>query len=542
MVKKTCFNLFIIFFTILILLPQQVQAVAVNLPIYFPDLKDRKETIEYVKSFSEKYEPASDEESGATIKVKVFKEGENEFYIGSNKEKVKFDVVDGSVLFDDEDLEVGATWKIWLDINYMEGLNNGENNQGIMVVSSYDEDKQFDPGGKTVSEAFKEGAKDPIEKLTKFGKNFVHNPSETLVTLGLDIIKTVFGDFPQFLINMVVTSSDGTFSDWKLEYTYNRLKKDGDDGNRNKYTKVGEYTEGEKSDWQKIAKDIKKDESSDANEESNNMNSIDNENSSDGDDSDEEEGGEFSEKTEIPVIKADLYNIAMGHIPAIDTNFLTGNKTHSKDSVWSILRNAAAAIIHIAIYIAAVILVISLIFTGIQIVRFSFTDPITEAEYKEKLASFATSIATLIGSVLIMAICIFGSNEFFAIIQRNNNTYELPIRVNVESAGYSFSTTMAGYAEYMAGIEDVDNTSDKAYYTFSYILLVWLNVIAVIFMVFRMLILLVLSIIGPISAVLSIFNIGGPIKFRNWVIMYAVLSGVQIIMALGCMIELKMSF
>ena len=108
------------------LIPTKVMAIAVNLPIYFPDLKDRKETIKYVKSFSEEYQEAKDAESGAKIKVKVFKEGKGEYYIGNDKEKVKFDLKDGTELFDEGDMDVGSTWKVWLDITYMEGLNNGK--------------------------------------------------------------------------------------------------------------------------------------------------------------------------------------------------------------------------------------------------------------------------------------------------------------------------------------------------------------------------------------------------------------------------------
>ena len=512
--KKFLFNMFVITVIILCLIPTRVLAVAVNLPIYFPNLKDRKETIEYVKSISEEYQEGNDPKSGAKIKVKVFKEGKGEYYIGNDNEKVKIDLNDGTELFDEGDMEVGSTWKVWLDITYMEGLNNGENSQGINVVSSYTEDGVFD-NGPTTGEAIKEGVKEPIKKLKTFAEKLEHNFGGTLTTLGLDIVKILFGDLPQSFFNMIVTSSNRSFSDWKLKYSYDRLVKDGSDGELNKYTQVSEYSEGSKADWQVAVKDIKKDES---------------------------DFESFSEDTDIIIIKADLYNIAMGHIPMLDTNFLTGTKDHEPDSTWVKLRNIATGIMHIAIYVASAILIVTLVFTGIQIIRFSFTDPILEWEYKEKLKSFAISVATLIGTVTFMSLCIFGTNEAFSLIEKNNDTYELPIRVNVESAGYSFSTTMAGYAGYMAGMQNVDKSAEKAFYTFSYIVLVWLNIIAIVVMIIRMLILLILSAVGPISAALNVFDIEGPIKFRNWIFMYLALSLVQVIMALGCAVELHMKF
>lgn len=61
----------------------------------------------------------------------------------------------------------------------------------------------------------------------------------------------------------------------------------------------------------------------------------------------------FAEDTKIPVMTGDLYNVAVGHIDFLDVNFLTGNKDHDEGSPWMILRNFAAGLIHISIYIAS---------------------------------------------------------------------------------------------------------------------------------------------------------------------------------------------
>ena len=518
--KYKKYFLIIIFIIILLFIPTFVNAASrlANLNVFLPKLSTREEVKNKVKDFATDYY-ASDDEEKACIKTPVFKK-DGEYYIGKSSNYIKLEgLSDPDMIFDYDE---GDSWNVWMDIFYAEGEYNGENSQAITISIIYEDDGSFDPEKDTsidVAKHLVEGGvkkiKETVEKAITFVEKCSHNLAGTLMTLILDIIKTIFGDMPQFFINMIVTATDGSFKDWQLVYTSDELKKNGDNGNVNKYINIGEYSKGNKADWQVAVEDVEKD-------------------------GDKFES--FDSETEIPVIKADLYNVAMGHISALDTNFLTGNENHPDGSAWSILRNIAAEIIHMAIYIAATILVVTLIFTGIQIVRFSFTDPVTEKEYQERLQNFAMSVATLIGSVAIMALCIFGSNEFFSLIQRNNDTYELPIRVNVENAGYSFSTTFAGYTGYMASSQNVDKTSTKAFYTFCYIGFVALNVITIAIMVIRMLILLVLSVIGPISAALSVFDIQGPMNFRNWVVLYVIISAVQILMAVGCMVTLKMEF
>ena len=227
----------------------------------------------------------------------------------------------------------------------------------------------------------------------------------------------------------------------------------------------------------------------------------------------------------------DLYNIAIGHVSFLDVNILTGNKDHDEDSPWMLMRNFAATLIHISIYIASAVLLATLIIFGIQIVKNSFSNPEGEAEYKKKLEMFSRSVAMLIGSVLIMGLCIFGSKTFFNSVEQRENT-ELPIRVNVESAGYSFSTTAAGYARYMAGIEDVDEWVEKGLHTLTFIVLAWVNLILIIFMIVRMFALWILSMLGPITAALHILNIEFGMSFRRWAGLYISLSFVQVFLSI----------
>ena len=313
----------------------------------------------------------------------------------------------------------------------------------------------------------------------------------------------IFGDFPQFVINMIQTDADGTLSNWQLMYTKEELTADGEDGGVNKYTQISDYTEGQGKECQEVI-DLKKEDSSDE---------------------------RFDTETEIPVIISDMYNMAVGHIDFLDVNFLTTNGKHKADSKWMKLRNIAALFIHISIYLASAILVITLVINGIQIVLTNFRNPEEEAEHKERLERFGTSVAMLVGTVVIMSLCIYSSEAFFDSIEQTK-TEELPIRVNVEAAGYSFSTTPTGYVRYMAGIKDVNEYFEKGIFVVTYIVLVWVNVVITGIMLLRMIGLWGLSIAGPITAVLSIFNIEGPVNFNRWVSLYVRLSFIQVLLAI----------
>lgn len=353
------------------------------------------------------------------------------------------------------------------------------------------------------SQAATEPIKKALNAVTTFADNYKKNKIGTLLCYFFDFIKMTLGDFPQFVINMIQTESDGTLSNWQLMYTKEELTKDGEKGNVNKYTQISNYNEGQKKEWQEVI-DIKKEDSSDE---------------------------RFDEETEIPVIISDIYNMAVGHIDFLDVNFFTTDGKHKADSKWLKLRNIAAMFIHISIYLGSAILVVTLIINGIQIVLSNFRNPEEVAEYKERFEKFGTSVAMLVGSVLIMSLCIYSSEAFFDSLEQTK-TKELPIRVNVEAAGYSFSATPTGYVRYMAGIKDVNEYFEKGVFVVVYIALVWVNVVIIVIMLIRVVGLWGLSIVGPITAVLSIFNIEGPVNFNRWVSLYVRLSLIQVLLAI----------
>ena len=389
----------------------------------------------------------------------------------------------------------------FLDIRINEiytGPDNNEEDYKYGKSISDDDGKIIDGDtAPTPSEA----ASDIIEGIGKtvitFKDNFEKNKLGTILSYLLDFFKMCWGDAPQFVINMIQTSNAHNF------YTKNELLNDGEDGDVNKYTQVSNYKATSAKEWQQEI-DV-------------NMNG--------------EDDVRFDVETEIPVVIADVYNMAIGHIDFFDINFLTGNAHHDSGSPWSILRDIAASFIHVSLYLSSMILIIILIITGIRIVFNNFKTPEENVKVKEQLEKFGTSVAMLVGTVIIMSLCIFGVGAVFESLEQRT-TYELPIRVNVQAANYSFSTTPTGYVSYMASNQDVNQYAEKGIFVATYILLVWINVFMMAVMFIRMLGLWLLSIVGPITAALSIFNVEGSINFNKWVNLYISFSFIQIFVAI----------
>lgn len=127
-----------------------------------------------------------------------------------------------------------------------------------------------------------------------------------------------------------------------------------------------------------------------------------------------------------------------------------------------------------------------------------------------------------------MFLCVYASKGLSSSIMGKNDSYELPIRVNVEEKGYSFSTSITGYVKYMSQIENIEKYPEKAYYTFTYIAYAWINLIIVTLMYMRMIGLWGLSLIGPAMSVLYLANYEGRLNFKKWAKLYIVLSLLQV--------------
>ena len=256
----------------------------------------------------------------------------------------------------------------------------------------------------------------------------------------------------------------------------------------------------------------------------------------------------FTRDTEIPVIPMDTYNLAIGDIIFADINFFTLDENNEENWLWNIV----VTIMHITFYVGAAVLLTILIWHAINVVKSSLDNPEAKKEHRKGVKRFFISLLMLVGSIVIMALCIFASDMFMGDLK--SNTRELPIRVNVtfsdtsnsetEQAGYSFSTNITGYLRYMAQIQDIDKYAEKTLYTFAYMVMVLLNCIAGAFMtIVRPLVIMLLSILGPIIAVLHALEIENKkmLSYQEWVKLYLIISSVQIFLAISIRIVLESS-
>lgn len=398
--------------------------------------------------------------------------------------------------------------------------------------------KDVENGNQTYMEKEEEKyekTKNTIDNIGKFADGLIdflkHQVGKPVKEM-MNFLGSVGGDTIQYLANLFQTVPEYTSGDEEVLYSYDDLKSDSQEaenndenlnskkvqedkgkGNRNKYTNVAKSEDEEVASNAVFQIDVKKD--------SNNNNEAD-----------------FSSSTKIPVMVGDLYNIAVGKIDFFDINFLTGSKEkksdgtlrHEKDSIWSNLKNVVSILIHISMYMASAIIILSLIWYGIGIVRHTFDNPVAKIESEKGLKRFATAVLMLVGSILIMAFCIFGSKVFFNALNKND-TDELPIRVNVEDV-YSFSTTPTGYIRYMSLTEDIEESLQKFIYTVVYIVLSIVNLLMMIIMFARTIVIWVLSIVGPMIAVLYVFNAGGTITYKKWVGLYLKVSLIQVFISI----------
>ena len=146
---------------------------------------------------------------------------------------------------------------------------------------------------------------------------------------------------------------------------------------------------------------------------------------------------------------------------------------------------------------------------------------------------FATGVAMLFGVLIIEALAIYGSQYFYRSIELND-TYEMPIEVTVEDAGYSFKTNCIGYVRYMTENDNPTLTNEKALFTFMYIGMVACNVVLTIVMGARTIAMLLFAAQGPLIVASYAFkNDGTAINdYRRWVIIYFTLAMIQVVIAI----------
>ena len=241
----------------------------------------------------------------------------------------------------------------------------------------------------------------------------------------------------------------------------------------------------------------------------------------------------FSSKTLIPVIPVDTFTMARGKIEIFDPNFLVVDTSIHTDqtSIWFTIRHIVTIAIRGMIFIVSGILLLGLIWHGIHLVGMSIT-PTQRRDHMEGLHTFAISILLLIGTLIIISLGIYINKMFASYNNIDSGTVELPIRVNVKEANYSFSTTRTGYIRYMAQIKNPNLIGHKIMYTAEYVILAVINLVIAVFFLVRMLVMAGLAAYGFIivgARVIGRENLL-PLGYRNWVLWYLRIASFQTIL------------
>ncbi len=350
------------------------------------------------------------------------------------------------------------------------------------------------------------GVLDAVDTLAHLPELIVSKIAGLILGLG-DAIQAGANAIPSLIdsVGNQNSLSASEISDAKeVLHSYDELKSNADKGNNlDKYTKVSEYKDGEA-----VVKRIEVPEDCDGNKTES-----------------------FTKDTYIPVISGDLYNIAVDHIDFFDINFLTGGKEkksdgkglkHAENSNWSNFTKFASTVIRICIYIASSILIVSIIYSGFNIVKNTLDNPQARAKEKERLEKIKNAVVMIVGSVMVMALCIYASKGLFSGIAKTDS-YEMPIRVDVENL-YSFSTSATGYVRYMASTTDLEECGQRIKNAFIYLGLVVCNALAICTMVVRMIAVWLLSMVGPFIAILYVFDKKDFSAFVTWVKAYSAMA------------------
>ena len=427
-------------------------------------------------------------------------------------------------------------WKAYFKVEC--GLKYVEDNYILDVTAT---DIAEDPSKLTInSEDFSEPEHeektdiiDSAKTLDKMFNDFLQDAFVTLEKWFWSVLRTLC-DWIQGFLNTLKNKEDGfDAEDLKIMYSFSSLNSEEGTSNkfRNNYTKVEEV------------------KSTDGTENTDNTttNTLNDEKSWQKQIIVDNKHEKFTkEKTNIPVITVEPYNMAKGTIKFFDINFLSPNEEdHGK--AWNYLRNLATNFMHLTLYLSIVALLTILIIYGIRIVystsslkmeidkNFSTQEtPEKVVNYKEGMKRYAISLALLVGVIVFMALCIFLSDWAIETLKIGNpddlESDELPIRVTVEGV-YSFSTNPIGYYRLMSVSDDI---SDQRMYSFIYVVLVIINILLVFFMIVRVVRIYILGIAGPIIIAMYTTNIGedASMYLQSWAVKFFIYSSIQVIIAI----------
>ena len=418
-----------------------------------------------------------------------------------------------------ESIKIGDSWDVILigggsSEQWTSGSGNHTADEKI-IVKAY-ELYSGDDYQKGEQEQLKDGT--DFVKVDTIGeaiKKSIGKVLGKLFMMLLDLYRGTIGDGPQMILNSLQTSNYAKgfqkIKPWAIAYESKDIL---EDKNKNSYVNFSEDGSNEGADNQ-----IPKNEEADENG--------------------------FDKETEVPIIPVDVYSIVTGQIKEFDVNFFKKQSEEELSEWLKIRNNFTTTLLHIIIYVSSALLLGLLVWNGISIAFKSLT-PGEKEKKVGMMNEFVVSVLMLVGSVVVMNLCIYFSDSIVKSI-KVADTNEPPIRVILNDDDekiYSFSTNITGYARYMSQITKVEQISQKFTYTLFYVALVWVNIITVICLFIRSFVLIVLSFMGPILAVLHSIQRESVLKmtFQDWVIQYLGWTSIIVFLALIYKIMLIVSF
>lgn len=330
----------------------------------------------------------------------------------------------------------GTSWDIVLIANVqavgdIDAYINGEGKFYRIVVEAVCREDELEELGKVYDLSqrrpiciYDQGEDSALAKAADSAMSWFEDPVKNIIQILLDLAKTILGDVPQMLANIIQTGlEDSNISNLRIDFSPDQLIDRENDNvtNPNAYLKYS--TDGNKmSEGQKriiVPQFLPIDDKLELTEEERTKLEQDN-------------NYGFTKDTKMPLISVDLYSLASNKVEMIDANFLDSSISHN--STWNFIRNFFAAIVHAVMYITMGILLLAIIWCGILVVKDSYgaSSATQQREHKEMLVKLGKSLALLVGTLFIEAICIYGSANFYDEINGfQGGEYEGPIRVYV---------------------------------------------------------------------------------------------------------------
>lgn len=240
----------------------------------------------------------------------------------------------------------------------------------------------------------------------------------------------------------------------------------------------------------------------------------------------------YTTNTKIPIIPIDFYSSAINKVEMFDVNFFDTSSDNS-NKFWNVMNNTVSLWSHFILYIAVALMLTTIIWRSILLVKSSLGDDPKEASESKRMIDNIVKAILLISLIyVIMTVMMYMYQEVVKMFMNGNSSNYL-LRINVENV-YSFNTNLIGYLKFRTLST---NSLAALGASILYCLMTIVNLICFVGMFLRTIIMGGLVIIAPFTAVMAInekrngkgFNITNILNFKNWFKLYMTILWVPLI-------------